>query len=66
VPIADIAQDLGLLLVDVDRAVTVLGRSLRSVGICVRRSSNGIRLVPAARPEVGTDMPSARLKYLGT
>ncbi len=64
VPIADIAQSLGLLLVDVDRAVTVLEEKLRTVGMCVRRSSNGLRLVPAARPEVGSETPAARSKYL--
>jgi hypothetical protein len=64
VPLADIAEDLGLPLSEVDRAIVVLDVKLRQVGMCIRRSSNGLRLVPAARPEVGTDTPAARSKYL--
>ena len=64
VPAAEIAQSLGLLLVDVVRAIVELEEKLREVGICIRRSSNGLRLVPAVRPEVGSDTPAARSKYL--
>ena len=63
-PLAVIANTLDLLLADAERATAVLEDGLRSVGMRLRRSSNGIRLVPAARAEVGTDTPSARAKYL--
>ncbi len=63
-PLAVIADTMDLRLADAERATVVLEERLRSVGLCLRRSSNGIRLVPATRAEVGTDTPSARAKYL--
>ena len=64
VPLAGIAQNLGMLLADVDRAAAALEEKLLAVGMRVRRSSNGLRIVPAARLEVGADTPAARSKYL--
>ncbi len=60
----EIASALGVTLDRIEPALQVLDTNLRSAGLRVHRSSNGVSIVPIARPELGSGSGRERLRYL--
>ena len=64
VPLLELAQVTSALLPDVEDAVTILEEKLREVGMCIKRSSTGLSIVPIVQPEIAATTASARARYL--
>ena len=64
VPLVELAQVTSALLPDVEDVVTVLEEKLREVGMCLKRSSTGLSIVPIVQPEIVATTASARARYL--
>jgi len=60
----EIAAALGVHLDRVEPALEVLDANLRPAGLRIHRSSNGVSIVPIARPDLGSGSGKERLRYL--
>lgn len=60
----EIAAALGVHLDQVEPALQGLDANLRPAGLRIHRSSNGVSIVPIARPDLGSGSGKERLRHL--